>query len=69
MKKYTSVIILSILFMMPLSVVAETVIFNPNSKIYHKENCVSASKCKVCIKIDKLKAKKQGGRPCKRCGG
>lgn len=48
---------------------AETVIYNPNSKIYHKPNCQSAKICKVCIKIEKQTAIQKGGRACKKCGG
>ncbi len=48
---------------------AETVVFNPNSKIYHKPSCHYAQICKVCIKIEKQDAIKRGGRPCKKCGG
>lgn len=69
MKKLTAIITSGILFLMPLSVQAETVVFNPNSKIYHSTSCPSAAKCKVCTKIDKQKAIKQGGRACKKCGG
>lgn len=67
--KQLAVFIIGILLSMPLTVKAETVVFNPNSKIYHNTSCASVAKCKVCIKIDKLKAQKQGGRPCKKCGG
>jgi len=69
MKKLSTFILTGVLFLMPLAVQAEMVVFNPNSKIYHNTSCSSAAKCKVCIKIDKSKAKKQGGRPCKKCGG
>jgi len=69
MKKLTAIITSGVLFLMPLTVQAETVVFNPNSKIYHNTGCASAAKCKVCIKIDKQKAIKQGGRACKKCGG
>lgn len=48
---------------------AETVIYNPNSGIYHNLSCPHGARCKSCIKIDKQKAKQQGGRPCKTCGG
>ena len=70
MKKLFSALLISVLFLAtPLSVSAETVVYNPNSKIYHNTSCSSAAKCKVCIKIDKQKAIKQGGRACKKCGG
>ena len=69
MKKNIGILVIGILLSMPLVVQAETVVFNPNSKIYHNTGCASAAKCKVCIKIDKQKAIKQGGRACKKCGG
>jgi len=68
-KKNIGILVIGILLSMPLVVQAETVVFNPNSKIYHNTGCASAAKCKVCIKIDKQKAIKQGGRACKKCGG
>lgn len=67
--KKLAVFIIGIFLLIPLTVHAETVIFNPNSKIYHSTTCSSALKCKTCIKTDKIKAKNQGGRPCKKCGG
>lgn len=48
---------------------AETVVYNPNSKIYHNPTCPSAKICKTCIKIDKQAAQQKGGRACKKCGG
>lgn len=48
---------------------AETVVYNPNSKIYHNPTCQSAKICKTCIKIEKQLAKQKGGRACKKCGG
>ncbi len=48
---------------------AETVIYNPNSKIFHNPTCQSAKICKVCIKIEKQIAIQKGGRACKKCGG
>ena len=51
-------------------VFAETVVYNTNTGKYHKTTCTWAKKCTVnCIKIDKQKAKQQGGKPCKVCGG
>ena len=60
--------LLSLLILGTSAAQAETVVFNPNSKIYHKLSCHSAQICKVCIKIDKQEAVKRGGRPCKKCG-
>ena len=51
------------------SAIAETVIYNTQSGIYHNTSCYSASKCtKNCVKMDKKDAVKKG-RPCKKCGG
>lgn len=52
------------------NVFAETVTYNHKSGIYHKHSCKSAIKCtKNCLKIEKKDAIKNGGRPCKICGG
>lgn len=67
--KKTFLTLLSLLIFAAASAQAETVVFNPNSKIYHKTTCQSAKICKVCIKIEKQDAVKRGGRPCKKCGG
>lgn len=49
---------------------AETVTYNHKSRIYHKHSCKSAIRCtKNCLKIEKKDAIKNGGRPCKICGG
>lgn len=49
---------------------AETVTYNHKSGIYHKHSCKSAIRCtKNCLKIEKKDAIKNGGRPCKICGG
>lgn len=70
MKKLFSALLISVLFLATsLSVSAETVVYNPNSKIYHNMSCSSAAKCKVCKKIDKKQAIKNGAKACKRCGG
>lgn len=61
--------LLSVLILTAATANAETVVFNPNSKIYHKPSCHSAQICKVCVKIEKQDAVKRGGRPCKKCGG
>ena len=67
MKKIITALI--VIIMTSSSVLAETVVYNPNSKIYHNIYCHSAKICKVCIKIDKKEAIRRGGRACKRCGG
>ena len=70
MKKLFSALLISVLFLAtPLSGSAETVVYNPNSKIYHNTSCSSATRCKTCQKIDKKQAIKNGAKACKRCGG
>lgn len=69
MKKLLTALLVSSLLAIPLSVSAETVVYNPNSKIYHNTSCSSAAKCKVCKKIDKKQAIRNGARACKKCGG
>lgn len=68
MKKFISILII-ICLNFSLTAFAQTVVFNPDSKIYHSVNCHHAVRCKKCIKIEKKEAQKQGGRPCKTCGG
>ncbi len=46
----------------------EIVVFNPNSRKYHRAYCEWAKKCKRCIRIPKQSAIQQGGIPCKVCG-
>ena len=46
------------------------VIMNVKTYIYHSPTCKWAKRCtKNCIKTTKDKAKSQGARPCKVCGG
>ena len=67
MKKFITLIIM-LSFVSPAF--AETVVYNTNTGKYHKTTCKWAKKCTVnCIKIDKQKAKQNGGKPCKVCGG
>jgi methylphosphotriester-DNA--protein-cysteine methyltransferase len=71
MKKFLlSVVFVAIFSLLNLSsAIAETVIYNTQSGIYHNTSCYSASKCtKNCVKMDKKEAVKKG-RPCKKCGG
>ena len=71
MKKFLlSVVFVAIFSLLNLSsAIAETVIYNTQSGIYHNTSCYSASKCtKNCVKMDKKDAVKKG-RPCKKCGG
>lgn len=47
-----------------------TVVMNTKTYIYHSPTCKWAKRCtKNCIKTTKDKAKSQGARPCKVCGG
>lgn len=69
MKKLLTALLVSSIMAIPLSVSAETVVYNPNSKIYHNTSCPSATRCKTCQKIDKKQAIKNGARACKKCGG
>lgn len=49
---------------------SSTVVMNTKTYIYHHPTCKWAKCCtKNCIKITKDKAKPQGARPCKVCGG
>lgn len=68
MKKILCLLI-AICINLSVSALAETVIYNPTSGIYHKTGCHLGNRCKKCIKIEKKEAQKQGGRPCKTCGG
>lgn len=62
--------ILALIFISQTSVLAETVVFNQKTLKYHKPSCQWAHKCTVnCIKTDKKTAVKNGGKPCKVCGG
>lgn len=59
-----------VLFMTSTAVFAETVIFNWKTLKYHKPGCQWAQKCtKNCTPVDKKEAIKNGGVPCKVCGG
>ena len=49
---------------------SSTVVMNTKTYIYHSPTCKWAKRCtKNCIKTTKDKAKSQGARPCKVCGG
>lgn len=63
------ILLLALLFGLSGMANGETVIYNPNSKIYHNPSCQSAKICKSCIKIDKQAAQQKGARACKKCGG
>ncbi len=53
----------------PSAKLNDTVVFNPQTKVYHDPSCTYAKRCKSCIKISVDEAKKQGGKPCKVCKG
>lgn len=70
LKKLLTILLIT-LFMQSVAF-AETVVFkfNVDTKKIHSINCTSAKKCtKNCIKIDRKKAVKRGGVPCKNCAG
>ena len=70
MKKYLALIILSILISSICYAANTYVIFNVNSKKFHKPDCTWAIACtRNCIKVDKKTAIENGGVPCKVCGG
>lgn len=55
---------------LPALVAARIVVFNTESLKYHGPSCRWAKKCTVnCIEVPEKDAKKQGGVPCKVCGG
>lgn len=50
--------------------IQDPVIFNKQSRVYHKESCPSAQSCsRNCAWTERADAIKRGGRPCQRCGG
>jgi len=72
MKKMFKKILLSLIItILSLNIaLAIDVVFNTKTLKYHDPNCRWAKKCtENCIKINKEKALKRGGRPCKVCGG
>jgi hypothetical protein len=59
-----------VLFLGVGTVFAASVVFNTKTYKYHSLDCRWAQKCtQNCIKIEKEKAIKRGGIPCKVCGG
>ena len=69
-KLIISIFVLLIVSLSSTSAFAESVIFNWKTLKYHKPSCQWAKKCTVnCTKVDKKEAIKNGGRPCKVCGG
>lgn len=69
MKPKLFLFLLIIFGLMQLPGIAETVIYNPNTKIYHNQYCASAARCKICKKVEKTQAIRSGARACKKCGG
>ncbi len=71
MKKILAAIFLFfMLFSTSSATLAEIVVFNWKTLKYHKPSCQWAKKCtQNCTKVDKKEAIKQGGKPCKVCGG
>ncbi len=65
-----SIMTFLVIFMTVSTVFAETVVFNWKTLKYHKPGCQWAQKCtQNCTSVDKKTAIKNGGRPCKVCGG
>ena len=62
-------LLIAICLNLPMLALAEIVIYNPNTGIYHSVTCAHGKRCKKCIKVDKKEAQKDGARPCKTCGG
>lgn len=71
MKRYLAIILFLSIFISSLCYAITTyVIFNVNTKKFHKQSCTWAIACtRNCIKIDKETAIARGGVPCKVCGG
>lgn len=70
MKKTICLLIFLLLSAPVLASDSSTVIMNVKTYIYHNPACKWAKRCtKNCIKTTKDKAKSQGARPCKVCGG
>lgn len=71
MKKIIAIIVFCILFAgVAFSANNDNVVFNTKSLKVHKIYCKYASACTVnCIKTTRTNAYKQGGKPCKVCGG
>lgn len=70
MKRTVYLLIFLLLSAPVLASDSSTVVMNTKTYIYHHPSCTWAKKCtKNCIKTTKDKAKSQGARPCKVCGG
>lgn len=70
MKKTLCLLIFLLLSAPVLASDSPTVIMNVKTYIYHSPTCKWAKRCiRNCIKTTKDKAKSQGSRPCKVCGG
>ncbi|MEK7393022.1 MAG: Ada metal-binding domain-containing protein [Fibrobacterota bacterium] len=56
--------------MLPAMTIAQTVVYNHNTRIYHAPSCKWAHRCtRNCTDVTLKEAKASGGRPCKICGG
>ena len=70
MKRTVYLLIFLLLSAPVLAADSSTVVMNTKTYIYHSPTCKWATRCtKNCIKTTKDKAKSQGARPCKVCGG
>lgn len=62
--------LLALFFIGNTQAFAYSVMYNVKSGKFHRIWCKWAQKCtQNCILIDKSKAEKRGGVPCKVCGG
>ncbi len=70
MKRTLCLLIFLLLSAPVLASDSSTVVMNTKTYIYHHPTCKWAKRCtKNCIRTTKDKAKSQGARPCKVCGG
>lgn len=70
MKRTVCLLIFLLLSAPVLAADNSAVVMNTKTYIYHSSTCKWAKRCtKNCIKTTKDKAKSQGARPCKVCGG
>lgn len=70
MKRIVTVIFTGLILFISTPTFANTVIYNTKTQKYHAPYCQWAKRCtKNCIKIEKQKAIRNGGMPCKVCGG
>jgi len=70
MKKIFVLFVILILSAVNTSVLADVVVYNVKTGKIHSPGCQWAQKCTVnCVRMERAKALKSGGVPCKVCGG